>query len=90
MDSPRTTFEAHLIANHMTVLIPTMSDPLRSALDKLIQGELTPEKYPYNLFYAMMHNFDIVHKKVGQLESSNANLRIAVQKLQEQINEIKN
>jgi len=89
MDTDEGIFKFNFSAIHHGTLIPTLHPDLRQTLNRLITGIMTPDKYHYYLYYGMMHNFDIVHHKVGQLENSIASLNNNVQMLQEQINNLK-
>lgn len=90
MDSPVDIFKFHLSAIHHNVLIPELDEHLRIALNSLISGKLTSEKYPYYLMYGMLNGFDIVHNRVGRLESQNAHFKNQILNLQEQIDKLKN
>lgn len=85
MDSVKDTFEFHLLALSHHVFIPILDPELDDALQILMTGKLTPEKYPYYLMQGMLNAFDIVHKKVGMLESQNASFKNQIQSLQERI-----
>ncbi len=89
MDSPKGTFEFHLSALDTHVFIPTLDPRLKDALNALMHGTLTPEKYPYYLMSGMLNGFGIVSNRVGMLESQNATFQNQIASLQEQITQLK-
>ena len=90
MHSPKEIFEYHLSALPHYSFIPTLNLGLRDAINALKHGKITPEKYSYYLMHGMLNGFGIVQHNIEGLERQNAIFKSKIQRLEEQINELKN